>query len=269
MAYRKIDTRIWNDEKFRTLSNEGKYFFIYLLTCPHSTAWGAYVLDDLYVQADLGYSLQKIKQLWNELANSKLTIRDTKTRLVCFPNWFKYNPPANEKTAIACIRGIMTLPKSEILSRYCEQSEWVRDKLANLNLTVSEQLDDEHLALSTEYEQEYEHEQPPPKKIVDSGKPQKKKYLDTVFLTDDQYEKLKTAMGDDLLQKGIEKLDYSLSNKPGKYKDHYKTLLHWHKQGWLTGNNGDQASSRPYLPPIDEDHIWDEEIKKRKKDGTL
>ena len=39
--YRKIDPRIWNDEKFRTLSDSGKLAFLFVLTHPHMTSLGA------------------------------------------------------------------------------------------------------------------------------------------------------------------------------------------------------------------------------------
>lgn len=40
MKYRKIDPRIWNDEKFRNLSDKGKLFFLFVLTHPHMTSLG-------------------------------------------------------------------------------------------------------------------------------------------------------------------------------------------------------------------------------------
>ena len=156
--YRKIDTKIWTDEKFRQLTNDSKYFFVYLLTSPHSTAWGAYVLDDLYIQADLGYSPAKIKTCWEEIVKSNMVLRCNVTRLICFPNWFKYNLPTNQKSLMACIRGILDMPRSSILSRFCKESTWVSEQLANLNLTVSEKLEDEQ-----DQEQEQEQEQEPPK----------------------------------------------------------------------------------------------------------
>jgi len=59
-------------------------------------------------------------------------------------------------------------------------------------------------------------------------------FLDSVKLTQDQYEKLQLTLGQKVLDSGIEKLDYSITVKGGKYKDHYKTLLNWHKRGFLT-----------------------------------
>jgi len=39
--YRKVDPRIWNDAKFRSLDDQGKLAFFFLLTHPHMTAIGA------------------------------------------------------------------------------------------------------------------------------------------------------------------------------------------------------------------------------------
>ncbi len=64
----------------------------------------------------------------------------------------------------------------------------------------------------------------------------KTKYLDSVFLTEPEYKKLQEALGQKSLDVGIEKLDYSITVKGGKYRDHYKTLLNWHKRGYLEEN---------------------------------
>ena len=68
--------------------------------------------------------------------------------------------------------------------------------------------------------------------------PPKIKYLDAVYLTDVEYQKLQEVLGQKNLDIGIEQLDYSITVKSGKYKDHYKTLLNWQKRGYLNGENG-------------------------------
>ena len=78
------------------------------------------------------------------------------------------------------------------------------------------------------------------------------KFLDSVSLTEEEYKKLQEVLGQKSLDIGIEKLDYSISVKGGKYKDHYKTLLNWHKRGYLNNNgNGQQSGGRrPEEPDI-------------------
>ena len=65
--------------------------------------------------------------------------------------------------------------------------------------------------------------------------PPKMKFLDAVFLTASEHQKLTEAIGQKNLEIGIEKLDYSITVKGGKYKDHYKTILNWNKRGFLKG----------------------------------
>ena len=79
--------------------------------------------------------------------------------------------------------------------------------------------------------------------------PPRKKFLDSVFLTDLEHQKLQEAMGQKSLEDGIDKLDYSITVKDGKYKDHYKTLLNWHKRGYLTGGGNGKGLERSTGPP--------------------
>jgi len=78
----------------------------------------------------------------------------------------------------------------------------------------------------------------PPEKT----KKQKNKYADSVYLTDDEHKKLQEVMGQKNLEAAIEQLDYSITVKSGKYKDHYKTLLNWHKRGFLDATSNRQTA---------------------------
>jgi len=161
--YRKIVSKIWNDEKFRSLSHDGQLFYLYLLTSPHSTAWGAYIIDDLYIQADLKMDADTIEKCWQEILTLGLAIRCQITRVVCFPNWYKYNLPTNEKSALACIRGLSAMPKSPVISIYFKKSQWLQEQVAKRNLNVSEFLANSDLTtfepVADEQEQETEQEQ--------------------------------------------------------------------------------------------------------------
>jgi len=64
----------------------------------------------------------------------------------------------------------------------------------------------------------------------------KMKFADSVFLSATEHQKLTEAIGQKNLEIGIDRLDYSITVKGGKYKDHYKTILNWHKRGFLKGN---------------------------------
>jgi len=57
--------------------------------------------------------------------------------------------------------------------------------------------------------------------------PDKKKYLDHVFLTDEEHAKLVVRYGKEETGRWIEKLDSGIGSKGYKYKSHYKTIINW------------------------------------------
>lgn len=87
------------------------------------------------------------------------------------------------------------------------------------------------------------------------------KYLDSVYLTEQEHAKLREVLGQNL-DNGIEQLDYSITVKAGKYKDHYKTLLNWHKRGFINATtSGPTTNFRdPKRPAIcaEQDRLADE-----------
>jgi hypothetical protein len=59
--YRKIDTRVWNDAKFRGLSDSGKLAFLMLLTHPSMTALGAMRSTIPSLAEELGWSTEAFR----------------------------------------------------------------------------------------------------------------------------------------------------------------------------------------------------------------
>ena len=66
----------------------------------------------------------------------------------------------------------------------------------------------------------------------------KNKYLDSVLLTDPEYQKLITKYTKDLTDKAIEILNNAIMSKGYKYKSHYHTLIGWPMKEAQGGNYG-------------------------------
>jgi len=71
-------------------------------------------------------------------------------------------------------------------------------------------------------------------KNVNNGK---KKYMDTVFLTDDEYKKLIEELGESLTKEYIKDLSLYIQSKGKKYKSHYATILTWNRNDIKKGVN--------------------------------
>ena len=92
--YRKIDPRIWGDEKFRRLSLEARYVFLHLLTGPHTT--------NLPGLANVGFAglaescemeAEAFGEAFGEVLREGLAKADLAARVVSVPNAPKYNRP--------------------------------------------------------------------------------------------------------------------------------------------------------------------------------
>jgi len=60
--YSKIQKRIWNSPTFNRLSEDAKFLWFYLLTCPHGNILGLFVLKPGYACADLGWSEERFRK---------------------------------------------------------------------------------------------------------------------------------------------------------------------------------------------------------------
>ncbi len=97
--YRKIDTRMWADAKFRALSSplpSGKYLWIALLTGPYTTNLpGLSRVGEMALAEELGWTLEGFRKGFAELFREGLAKADWNARVVWVPNAIKYNPPDN------------------------------------------------------------------------------------------------------------------------------------------------------------------------------
>lgn len=98
MAYRKIDPRLWDDERFVELSCVEKLLWLYLLTGPHTTSLpGLWIVgigelvDGLRLPAkSLQAGLEKLEAMGRLVLNPR-------SRLIRIPNAPRYNRPENAR----------------------------------------------------------------------------------------------------------------------------------------------------------------------------
>jgi hypothetical protein len=90
--------------------------------------------------------------------------------------------------------------------------------------------------------------------IKENNKEIKKKYLDNVLLTDNEYEKLVEKYGKWTIERKIEDLNNYIGSKWKKYKSHYFTILERLRREWAkplekkqekTENNDLDIDTRP------------------------
>lgn len=97
--YRNISINFWTDSKIDDdFTPEDKYFYLYLLTNPHTNICGCYEISMKQMERETGYNEDTIKRLINRMERIHKVIRyDSITKEVLIINWSKYNWSASAK----------------------------------------------------------------------------------------------------------------------------------------------------------------------------
>lgn len=93
--YRKISPRIWNDAKVRELTDKGKLAFLFMLTHPTMTPFGAIRANIPGLAFELGWTPKAFSKAMQELCANGMATFEEKASLIWFPNFLKYNRPEN------------------------------------------------------------------------------------------------------------------------------------------------------------------------------
>lgn len=122
--YRKIDTRIWNDERFREFSDNGKLAFMFLLTHPSMTCLGAMRATFDGLAAELGWTPDAIRHAMSYAILAGMIEVDEKAAFIALRNWLKYNKPEGPNSIkggwVEALDLIPECPgKKQVIARCC------------------------------------------------------------------------------------------------------------------------------------------------------
>lgn len=121
--YRKIDPRIWNDEKFASLSHEGQRAFLFILTHPSMTSLGAFRATKEGIEAELGIDAKGFAKPFQELLSKGLIKYDESCFLVFAPNFLKYNQPENPNVVKGWAGCLDLLPECPLLAEVLQRAK--------------------------------------------------------------------------------------------------------------------------------------------------
>jgi hypothetical protein len=116
--YRKIEVRMWGDEKFRALSAmlpsaQGLWF--YLLTGPHTSAIpGVFRAGRAAMAEELEWSTEGFDEAFAELFQQGMAKADWKAKVVWVPKVINCNPPASPNVVKSWGRAWGLLPECDL-----------------------------------------------------------------------------------------------------------------------------------------------------------
>ena len=97
--YRNIHLSFWQDTKVTDdFTPEDRYFYLYLLTNPHTNLCGCYEISVKQMANEMGYDVKKVNKLIDRFSYFHNLIRYSQTgRELLIFHWSKYNWTSSEK----------------------------------------------------------------------------------------------------------------------------------------------------------------------------
>lgn len=116
--YQPVSTRLWQDPKVRSWSNEGKLLATYLLTCHHRSTEGLFFLPRAYMAADLGWSEPQVTEVLSELGD--FALYDDDAQVVLILNALRYQTPTGVKQVKGAWNRLEGVPATSLWTRFVE-----------------------------------------------------------------------------------------------------------------------------------------------------
>lgn len=97
--YRSIQMSFWTDPKvIDAFTPEDKYFYLYLMTNPHTNLCGCYEISERQIEYETGYTKKTIEKLLERMCEvHRVIVYSKDTKEVLIVNWHKYNWTKSEK----------------------------------------------------------------------------------------------------------------------------------------------------------------------------
>ena len=111
-TYGKLAGSFWPTMQARGVSDDGKLLFAYLVSCRHGNLVGCYILPEGYITADLGWTVERVRETVSELLAQGLIQRCQRTGLTLLTGWWEHNTIENPNVWKAAQAVIHSLPRS-------------------------------------------------------------------------------------------------------------------------------------------------------------
>ncbi len=119
--YSIIKREMWLNPRFRKLSTDAQWLWVYVLTAPRSAAAGCYMLPLGHVTGELRWEIGRVRKGFQELANKPFCLYDEANEVVYVPGWRKHNPISNLNVAKHIARELLCLPDCSLKARAIKQ----------------------------------------------------------------------------------------------------------------------------------------------------
>ena len=221
--YRNVQMSFWTDSKIADdFTPEDKYFYLYLLTNPHTSICGCYELSIRQMSIETGYSKETVEKLIDRMVAVHNVVRYSKNnKEVLLLNWCKYNWTSSPKVKKSIVDSLIHLKTPEFKQFIGK----CYDSMDTVSIGYEYPMDTSFSLVSDSLVSDSLLEQPE----IEKKKPEKHKYGEYghVLLTDEQYTRLIDDYGEKFVLDGIRNVDEYCQEHGKTYKDYNLTLRKW------------------------------------------
>jgi len=163
--FRKIDPRMWTDEKFRRLEPDGKLLAIWLLTSSRVNRCGIVLWSPGLASEETGIHRNRIDTVCDTVCHTLNWVQDTVSCAIFLKRWWKYNQPDNEKALVGALTDLHDLPSHGLRESLILAAQDIKAELRHVYRsaidTVCDTVSDTvcHTVCAQEKEKEQEKEQ--------------------------------------------------------------------------------------------------------------
>ena len=240
-GYRNISVSFWTDSKVDDdFTPEDKYFYLYLMTNPHTALCGCYEISMKQMERETGYNTDTVKRLLSRMEEVHGVIRySSTTKEVLILNWWKYNWSSSSKVKNAVV-SVAEHIKHEPFKRYVMDRVSIRygygmhtTDTESVSDTVSDT--DTDTVSETETETENREREADTRSRLSTDIQQSFQQIENhpnIRLTPEEYKTLRN-LDFSKTKKSLEAYFAILDERIAagrEYKDHFLTLRKWAMQ---------------------------------------
>jgi len=227
--YRNVQMTFWTDSKVvDDFTPEDRYFYLYLITNPHTNLAGCYEVSTRQMANETGYSKETIERLIARFISVHGVIKySSDTKEVLLLNWHRYSWTKSDRFRVALIKDINTV-KDSAFKEYLMQ---LYDGADTVSIPYSYGMDTTVTVTDTDTVSDTDSDADSVKenKNTKNIKNPKKEYGEykKVKLTDEEFKRLVNDFGSAKTEEAINFLDGYIVDKNYKSKEHYIAIRRW------------------------------------------
>lgn len=210
----------WTDPKIADdFSSEDKYFYLYLMTNPHTNICGCYEISLRQIADETGYTKDKVEKLLSHLEKDHKVIAYSKeSREVLLINWHKYNWTSSEKFRIPLGKTIQSIKNDGFKAFLMDMFNGIDNVSIPYTYPIDTNCIDTTITITDTVTDT----------DIKKTKKAKHKYgtYQNVLLSDEDMEKLKTEFPADYEDR-IERVSMYCKSKGKSYSDYLATIRNW------------------------------------------